>query len=77
MNTGTKRRITERSVYANSEEYVIEWRSEEDKRITQHGLTLFNPTLELIQAARKAWWETEGKFLRWKTAEEIIEELSE
>ena len=74
LKTGDKRRVTGRFVYANSEEYAIEWRSEENKRTVQHNLTLLNPTLELIQAARKAWWETEGKFLRWKTAEEIIEE---
>jgi len=74
MKTGPKRRVTERFVFASSEEYVIEWRSEEDKRVTAHGLTLLNPTDELIKAVRKAWWETEGKLLGWKTAEEIIEE---
>ena len=74
MKTGTKRRVTERFVYAESEEFCIAWRSEENKRTTQHSLTLFNPTDELIKAVRKAWNDTEGKFLRWKTAKEIIEE---
>jgi len=74
MKTGTKRRVTERFVFANTEEFVIEWRSEEDKRITQHRLALLNPTNNLIIAIRNIWNITEGKLLRWKTAEEIIEE---
>ena len=74
MRTGPERTVTDRHIYAESEEFCIEWRSEENKRTALHSLTLLNPTLELIQAARKAWNETEGKFLRWKTAEEIIEE---
>ena len=74
MKTGTKRRVTERFVYAESEEFSIAWRSEENNRVIHHSLALFMPTEELIKAVRKAWNETEGKFLRWKTAEEIVEE---
>ena len=74
MKTGDKRRVTDRHIYAESEEFCIEWKSKENKHEMFHSLTLLNPTLELIQAARKAWNDTEGKFLRWKTAEEIIEE---
>lgn len=74
MRTGDKRRITDRCIYGNTAEFCIAWTSKENKQETGHSLTLLNPTLELIQAARKAWNETEGKLLRWKTAEEIIEE---
>lgn len=74
MKTGSKRRVTERFVFAVGENYSIEWRSEEHHKITQHSLTLCNPTLELIMTCRKAWNDTEGKFLRWKTAKEIVEE---
>jgi len=74
MKTGTERRVTGRHVFAESEEFCIKWRSEDGKMIIQHSLTLLNPTPELVKAIRKAWGETEGNFLRWKTVEEIIEE---
>jgi hypothetical protein len=74
LQTEPERRVTGRKVYGESEEFCIEWQSEENKRTTGHSLTLLNPTNELIKACRKAWNDTEGKFLRWKTAEEIVEE---
>jgi len=74
MKTGTERRVTGRHIFAESEEFYIKWRSEDGKMTIQHSLTLLNPTPELVKAIRKAWNDTEGKFLRWKTAEEIIEE---
>ena len=69
-----KRRVTGRHVFAGFEKFSIEWRSEENKRTTQHSLTLFNPTSKLIIAIKKAWNATEGQYTRWKTAKEIIEE---
>ena len=77
MKTGPERRVTERFIFAESEEFCIEWRSTENKRTALHSLTLLNPTDELIKAVRKAWNETEGKLLRWKTAEEIVDEIIE